>query len=175
MSAAAPLTPAKPAAQQDTPPTIKLLVGGEFIESQSEEWRDIMNPATQEVLVRVPFATAGEVDAAIRSIHATFTTWKNTPVSARMRIMPRFQTLIRERSSRIVRTLMAEQGKTLPDAEGGIFCGLEVVEHTCSVGSLQQDEFLESTAGMVDTYTLCQPIDVCAGIMPSSFPAIIPL
>ena len=115
MSAVASLASAKPAAQQDTPPTVKLLIGGEFVESQSKEWRDIVNPATQEVLARVPFATAGEVDAAIRSAHAAFATWKNTPVGARMRIMLKFQALIREHSPRIARTLTAEQGKTLPD------------------------------------------------------------
>ncbi|MCL6455395.1 MAG: aldehyde dehydrogenase family protein, partial [Ralstonia pickettii] len=161
MSAVASLASAKPAAQQDTPPTVKLLIGGEFVESQSKEWRDIVNPATQEVLARVPFATAGEVDAAIRSAHAAFATWKNTPVGARMRIMLKFQALIREHSPRIARTLTAEQGKTLPDAEGDIFRGLEVVEHACSVGSLQQGEFLENVAGAVDTYTLRQPIGVC--------------
>ena len=69
----------------------------------------------------------------------------------------------------------AEQGKTLPDAEGDIFRGLEVVEHACSIGSLQQGEFLENVAGAVDTYTLRQPIGVCAGITPFNFPAMIPL
>ena len=71
-----------------------------------------------------------------------------------MRIMLKFQALIREHSPRIARTLTAEQGKTLPDAEGDIFRGLEVVEHACSVGSLQQGEFLENVAGAVDTCTL---------------------
>jgi malonate-semialdehyde dehydrogenase (acetylating)/methylmalonate-semialdehyde dehydrogenase len=175
MSAVASLASAKPAAQQDTPPTVKLLIGGEFVESKSKEWRDIVNPATQEVLARVPFATADEVDAAIRSAHAAFATWKHTPVGARKRIMLKFQALIREHMPRIARTLTAEQGKTLPDAEGDIFRGLEVVEHACSVGSLQQGEFLENVAGAVDTYTLRQPIGVCAGITPFNFPAMIPL
>lgn len=175
MSAVASLASAKPAARQDTPPTVKLLIGGEFVESKSKEWRDIVNPATQEVLARVPFATADEVDAAIRSAHAAFATWKHTPVGARMRIMLKFQALIREHMPRIARTLTAEQGKTLPDAEGDIFRGLEVVEHACSVGSLQQGEFLENVAGAVDTYTLRQPIGVCAGITPFNFPAMIPL
>jgi malonate-semialdehyde dehydrogenase (acetylating)/methylmalonate-semialdehyde dehydrogenase len=175
MSAVASLASAKPAAQQDIPPTVKLLIGGEFVESKSKEWRDIVNPATQEVLARVPFATTDEVDAAIRSAHAAFATWKHTPVGARMRIMLKFQALIREHMPRIARTLTAEQGKTLPDAEGDIFRGLEVVEHACSVGSLQQGEFLENVAGAVDTYTLRQPIGVCAGITPFNFPAMIPL
>ena len=155
--------------------TAKLLINGEFVESKTTEWRDIVNPATQEVLARVPFATAEEVDEAIRSAHAAFKTWKNTPIGARMRIMLKFQALIREHSPRIAKTLSAEQGKTIPDAEGDIFRGLEVVEHACSIGTLQQGEFAENVAGGVDTYTLRQPIGVCAGITPFNFPAMIPL
>ncbi len=155
--------------------TVKLLINGEFVESAATEWRDIVNPATQDVLARVPFATKQEVDAAIRAAHAAFATWKNTPIGARMRIMLKYQALIREHMPRIARTLTAEQGKTLPDAEGDIFRGLEVVEHACSIGTLQQGEFAENVAGSVDTYTLRQPIGVCVGITPFNFPAMIPL
>jgi malonate-semialdehyde dehydrogenase (acetylating)/methylmalonate-semialdehyde dehydrogenase len=156
-------------------PTVKLLIDGQFVESASTEWRDIVNPATQEVLARVPFATAAEIDAAIRGAHAAFATWKNTPIGTRMRIMLKYQALIREHMARIAKTLTAEQGKTLPDAEGDIFRGLEVVEHACSIGTLQQGEFAVNVAGGVDTYTLRQPIGVCAGITPFNFPAMIPL
>jgi malonate-semialdehyde dehydrogenase (acetylating)/methylmalonate-semialdehyde dehydrogenase len=82
---------------------------------------------------------------------------------------------VRQNMNRIAQTLTAEQGKTLPDAEGDIFRGLEVVEHACSIGTLQQGEFSENVAGGVDTYTLRQPIGVCAGITPFNFPAMIPL
>ena len=135
----------------------------------------MINPATQEVLATVPFATADEIDRAIRSAHVAFEKWKRTSVGVRMRIMLRYQALVREHLPRIAKTLSAEQGKTLADAEGDIFRGLEVVEHACSVGSLTQGEFLENVAGGVDTYTLRQPIGVCAGITPFNFPAMIPL
>ncbi|MCL9653080.1 CoA-acylating methylmalonate-semialdehyde dehydrogenase [Pseudomonas protegens] len=154
---------------------VKLLIDGEWVQSQSQEWHDIVNPATQEVLAKVPFATAAEVDAAIAAAQRAFQTWKLTPIGARMRIMLKLQALIREHSKRIAAVLSAEQGKTLADAEGDIFRGLEVVEHACSIGTLQMGEFAESVAGGVDTYTLRQPIGVCAGITPFNFPAMIPL
>ncbi|MCO7611410.1 CoA-acylating methylmalonate-semialdehyde dehydrogenase [Pseudomonas chlororaphis] len=154
---------------------VKLLIDGEWVQSQSQEWHDIVNPATQEVLAKVPFATAAEVDAAIAAAQRAFQTWKLTPIGARMRIMLKLQALIREHSKRIAAVLSAEQGKTLADAEGDIFRGLEVVEHACSIGTLQMGEFAENVAGGVDTYTLRQPIGVCAGITPFNFPAMIPL
>jgi malonate-semialdehyde dehydrogenase (acetylating)/methylmalonate-semialdehyde dehydrogenase len=165
----------KPATLANHVPTVKMLLDGKFIDSRSSEWQDVVNPATQEVLAQVPFATEAELDAAVASAKQAYKTWKNTPLAARARIMLKLQALVREHMSRIAQTLSAEQGKTLADAEGDVFRGLEVVEHACSIGSLQLGEFAENVAGGVDTYTLRQPIGVCAGITPFNFPAMIPL
>jgi malonate-semialdehyde dehydrogenase (acetylating) / methylmalonate-semialdehyde dehydrogenase len=165
----------KPAALANPVPTVKMLLDGKFIESRSSEWHEVVNPATQEVLAQVPFATDEELNAAVASAKNAFKTWKNTPLAARARIMLKLQALVREHMSRIAQTLSAEQGKTLADAEGDVFRGLEVVEHACSIGTLQLGEFAENVAGGVDTYTLRQPIGVCAGITPFNFPAMIPL
>jgi len=156
-------------------PSVKMLLSGKFVESQTTEWHDVVNPATQEVIAQVPFATDAEINAAVASAKEAYKTWKNTPLAARARIMLKLQALVRENMPRIAKTLSAEQGKTLADAEGDIFRGLEVVEHACSIGSLQLGEFAENVAGGVDTYTIRQPIGVCAGITPFNFPAMIPL
>ena len=165
----------KPAVIADTAPTVKMLLDGKFIESHTSEWHDVVNPATQEVLAQVPYATDEEINAAVASAKAAYKTWKNTPLAARARIMLKLQALVREHMSSIAKTLSAEQGKTLADAEGDVFRGLEVVEHACSIGSLQMGEFAENVAGGVDTYTIRQSIGVCAGITPFNFPAMIPL
>lgn len=156
-------------------PTVKLLINGEFVESQTTEWRDVVNPATQEVLARVPFATVDEMNAAVASAKAAFKTWRKTPIGARARIFLKYQQLIRENMKELAAILTAEQGKTLPDAEGDVFRGLEVVEHAANIGSLQLGELANNVAGGVDTYTLNQPLGVCAGITPFNFPAMIPL
>jgi malonate-semialdehyde dehydrogenase (acetylating) / methylmalonate-semialdehyde dehydrogenase len=165
----------KPAPLANRIPTVKMLLDGKFVESRAGEWHDVVNPATQEVLAHVPFSTDEEINAAVASAKQAYQTWKNTPLAARARIMLKLQALVRDHMSRIAETLSAEQGKTLADAEGDVFRGLEVVEHACSIGSLQLGEFAENVAGGVDTYTLRQPIGVCAGITPFNFPAMIPL
>lgn len=156
-------------------PTVKLLINGEFVESKATQWRDVVNPATQAVLARVPFATAEELDAAVASARDAFKTWRKTPIGVRARIFLKYQQLIRENMQELAAILTAEQGKTLPDAEGDIFRGLEVVEHAANIGSLQMGELAANVAGGVDTYTLLQPLGVCAGITPFNFPAMIPL
>lgn len=156
-------------------PTVKLFLDGKPVESTTSEWREVINPATQEVLARVPFATPEEVDRAVASAKAAFKTWKKTPIGARARIFLKYQQLIRENMKELAAILTAEQGKTLPDAEGDVFRGLEVVEHAAGIGNLQLGELANNVAGGVDTFTILQPIGVCAGITPFNFPAMIPL
>lgn len=155
--------------------TAKLLINGEFVESKTSHWQDIINPASQEVLGQVPFSTPEEVNAAIAAAQNALASWRQTPIQARMRIMLKLQDLIRSNLKSIAQVLTAEQGKTLADAEGDIQRGLEVVEHACSIGTLQMGEYVEGVARGVDTYTLQQPLGVCAGITPFNFPAMIPL
>lgn len=156
-------------------PTVKLLIGGKFVESKTTQWRDVVNPATQEVLARVPFATPEEINAAVASGKEAFKTWKKTPIGTRARIFLKLQQLIRENMGELAALLTAEQGKTLPDAEGDVFRGLEVVEHAAGIGNLQLGELANNVANGVDTYTVMQPLGVCAGITPFNFPAMIPL
>src|ERR1700723_190394 len=144
------MTP-KPALQGRAVDTVKLLIDGTFVESKTTEWHDVINPATQEVLAQVPFATDGEIDAAVAAAKEAFKTWRNTPLAARARIMLKLQALVRENMNRIAQTLSAEQGKTIADAEGDVFRGLEVVEHACSIGTLQLGEFPENEAGGGET------------------------
>ncbi|MFM7294053.1 MAG: aldehyde dehydrogenase family protein, partial [Burkholderiales bacterium] len=150
--------------QPNAIPTVKLLINGVWRDSNSSDWRDIVNPATQEVLARVPMCAGREVDEAIASAAEAFKTWKNTPIGQRARIMLKLQELIRRDMKKLAACLTAEQGKTLPDAEGDVFRGLEVVEHAASIGTLSLGEMAENVASGVDTYFIRQPIGVCVGI-----------
>jgi malonate-semialdehyde dehydrogenase (acetylating) / methylmalonate-semialdehyde dehydrogenase len=120
-------------------------------------------------------ATPQEVDAAVAAAQRAFVRWRKTPIGARARIFLKYQQLIREHMSELAAILTAEQGKTLADAEGDVFRGLEVVEQAAAIGNLQLGDFANNVAGGVDTYTLLQPLGVCAGITPFNFPAMIPL
>jgi malonate-semialdehyde dehydrogenase (acetylating)/methylmalonate-semialdehyde dehydrogenase len=87
-----------------TVPTVKLLIGGEFLESRTTQWRDVVNPATQEVLARVPFATHDELNAAVAAAKAAFKTWRLTPIGTRARIFLKLQQLIRENMADLAAT-----------------------------------------------------------------------
>ncbi|MED6276622.1 Methylmalonate-semialdehyde dehydrogenase [acylating] mitochondrial [Characodon lateralis] len=156
-------------------PTTKLFIDGKFVESSSSEWLDIHNPATNEVVGRVPKATQEEMLAAVDSCSRAFRSWSETSILSRQQIFLRYQQLIKDNIKELAKIITSEQGKTLADAEGDVFRGLQVVEHTCSITSLMLGETLPSITKDMDTYTYRLPLGVCAGIAPFNFPAMIPL
>jgi hypothetical protein len=107
-------------------PKVKLFVGGEAIESQATECVDVVNPATQEVLCRVPLTTSEEFEATVKTAKEAYATWRNTPVTTRQRIMLKLQELIRRDMEKLALSVTLEQGKTIGDARGDVFRGLEV-------------------------------------------------
>ena len=157
-----------------TPTTIHHIIGGKPYPSKSTQWRDVTNPATQEVVARVPFATREEVDLAVANSLEAFQTWRETSLGTRMRIMLKLQHLVRENTAELAQLITREHGKTLPDAEGEVSRGLEVIEHACSITTLQLGEIAENAATGVDVYNLLQPIGVGAGITAFNFPVMLP-
>ncbi|QGD43422.1 CoA-acylating methylmalonate-semialdehyde dehydrogenase [Bordetella holmesii] len=150
------------------------MIGGKLVQSKSTQWRDVINPATQQVVAQVPFATREELDQAVANAKEAFQTWRNAGQGQRMRIMLKFQQLLRDNTSKLAEMITREHGKTLPDAEGEVGRGLEVVEHACSIASLQLGEYAENAASGIDVYTLIQPLGVCAGITAFNFPVMLP-
>lgn len=82
---------------------IPMYIDGQPVESQSQEWRDVVNPATQQVVARVPFCTPDEVERAIASAKTAFKEWRKVPLGKRMRIMLKLQALIREHTESLPR------------------------------------------------------------------------
>lgn len=155
-------------------PSVPLFLNGQRVQSVSTRWRDVINPATQEVLARVPLATRDEVDRAVANAQHMFKSWRNTSLAQRMRVMLRFQQLVREHLGPLADLITQEHGKTLPDAEGEIMRGLEVIEHACAITSLQLGELAENVAGGVDVFSVHQPLGVGAGITAFNFPVMLP-
>ncbi|WP_399425923.1 CoA-acylating methylmalonate-semialdehyde dehydrogenase [Vibrio campbellii] len=155
--------------------TVPLFIDGEFRESQATDWVEVTNPATNEVIARLPCATDEEMHAAIESAKATFTCWKDVAVSERARLMLRYQHLLKEHHDELATLLSHETGKIFADAKGDVWRGIEVVEQAANIASNMMGETVENVATEIDSYSLIQPLGVCCGITPFNFPAMIPL
>ncbi|MBL3558605.1 MULTISPECIES: CoA-acylating methylmalonate-semialdehyde dehydrogenase [Marinobacter] len=154
---------------------VPLYIAGEFVQSQTDQWIDVTDPATNEVIAKAPCTTDAEMRRAIENAGEVFKAWKETPVSERARVMMRYQALLKEHHDEIAEILSSETGKTFEDAKGDVWRGIEVVEHAANIPSLMMGETVENVAREIDTYSYTQPLGVCAGITPFNFPAMIPL
>lgn len=156
-------------------PPVKLLINGDFVDSNTSKWIDVVCPATQNVLSKLPLTTPSEFEAAVAAARSAFPAWRDTPVPTRARVMLKLQQLIRENWDDLARMVTQEQGKTFQDARGDVFRGLEVVEAAAGIVPLLMGETVENVAAGIDCYSYRQPLGVCAGICPFNFPAMVPL
>jgi malonate-semialdehyde dehydrogenase (acetylating)/methylmalonate-semialdehyde dehydrogenase len=153
----------------------KNYIAGKWVESKGTQMLNVVCPETQNIIGKVPQATEAEFNEAVACSKDTFKTWKNVPISTRVRYMLKYQELLKQNSDDICKEINREHGKSLVDAAGDVFRGYECVEHACSFSSLIQGETIQSAGTGIDIYSFREPLGVCAGIAPYNFPAMIPL
>lgn len=154
---------------------VPLFIGGEFVDSATQDWIELNNPATQEVIAQVPVTTGEEMERAIASAKAAFRSWRDVPPPERARYLFGYQALLKEHQEEIAKVLAEETGKTFADAMGDVWRGIEVVEFACGIPSFMMGETVENVSRNIDTSSYVYPLGVCAGITPFNFPAMIPL
>ena len=165
---------APPSAAQEIP-TVSNFINGAAVPSSATKLIDVTNPATNEVILRVPESTPHEMSEAVGSAADAFKTWREVPIQARQRVMADFAVAIRQNTDALAESITLEQGKTLPDARGDVFRGQEVVEMASSLGHLLMGETQGNVSKGIDSYSYREPLGVTAGICPFNFPAMIPL
>lgn len=111
-------------------PTTKLFIDGQFVESKATEWVDLNDPATNELVTKVPVSTQDEMKDAVESSKKAYETWRQTSVLTRQQLMLKLQAVIRRDIKKIAANITKEQGKTLVDAEGDVIRGLRKSDYT---------------------------------------------
>ena len=158
------------------PPVTKLTnyINGQWTDSRSSEWRDVVNPATGEVLASVPMADAAEVATAVEAAAAAFPEWRRTPPEDRIQPLFRLKMLLEEHIDELGRLITIENGKTLSEAKGELRRAIENVEVACGIPMMMQGYNLEDVARGIDEIMIRQPLGVVAAITAFNFPAMIP-
>jgi malonate-semialdehyde dehydrogenase (acetylating)/methylmalonate-semialdehyde dehydrogenase len=156
-------------------PVLDLWIDGKRTPARSRRSGEVFDPATGEVTRRVAFAGADDVAAAVESARRAFPAWRDTPPLRRARILARFRELVDANRDALARLVSEEHGKTLADAAGSVQRGAEVVEFVSGIPHLLKGERAEDVGRGLDTYSVPQPLGVCAGITPFNFPAMVPL
>ena len=150
-------------------------IHGQVVRPDALRSAPVFNPALGRKIRDVVFATAADVDTAVRSAKSAQPAWARLPALQRARVMFRFKELLGPAVGMLARAISEEHGKTVVDAEGEVSRGLEVVEYACAAPQLLKGEFSESVGAGVDSYGVRQPLGVVAGITPFNFPAMVPM
>ena len=154
--------------------TVPAWIGGKPV-SSAQRFGDVFNPATGQITKRVAFADSKVIGSAVSAAAAAFPQWRDTPPVRRARILQEFLSLLKKHQKELAEIVTDEHGKVLADAMGSVQRGIEVVEFACGIPHLLKGEYSENVGTQVDTYTLRQPVGVCAGITPFNFPVMVPL
>ncbi|HSQ70261.1 MAG TPA: CoA-acylating methylmalonate-semialdehyde dehydrogenase [Steroidobacteraceae bacterium] len=158
-----------------SPVSLGHFIGGRAVAGASGRSGPVFNPATGTLRGDVAFASAEETRSAIAAAERALPGWASTPPLQRARVMFRFKALLEAHADELVRLITTEHGKVLSDARGELTRGIEVVEFACGIPQLLKGEFSESVGTGVDSWSLRQPVGVCAGITPFNFPAMVPM
>ncbi len=150
-------------------------IAGEWKRSESSDVVDVFNPATSEVIAKVPLANAQDVGATVAAAAAAFPAWRRTPPQERIQYLFRFKRLLEQHGDDIARLTTQENGKTFVEARAELQRGIENVEVACGIPTLMQGYNLEDVASGIDEIMIRQPLGVTAAITPFNFPSMIPL
>lgn len=154
---------------------LKNYVDGQWRLSGARTYFDVENPATGELLARVPDTPADEVAAACEAAARAFPAWRRTPVTERIQPLFTFKRLLEEHLGELARIITEECGKTLRESEGELRRGIENVEVACGMPMMMQGTNLEDIASGIDEHMIRQPVGVVTAITPFNFPGMIPL
>jgi malonate-semialdehyde dehydrogenase (acetylating) / methylmalonate-semialdehyde dehydrogenase len=149
-------------------------IGGEWQQSQATDWQDVINPATGEVLARVPLSDSAEVGQAIEAAAAAFPAWRRTPPEDRIQPLFKLKQLLEEHLEELARIITLENGKTFAESKAELRRAIENVEVACGIPMMMQGYNLEDVARGIDETMIRQPLGVVAIITPFNFPGMIP-
>ncbi|MDI1483978.1 CoA-acylating methylmalonate-semialdehyde dehydrogenase [Polyangium sp. y55x31] len=150
-------------------------INGAWVASAGTTLLDVKNPATGELLAKVPLSTSADVDAAVQAAKAAFPAWRAVPPVQRARYLFKLKGLFDQHREEIANICTSEHGKTFAESFNDFGRGIENVEHACGIPTLLMGQSLEDVASGIDTRVLRQPLGVFAAITPFNFPPMVPL
>ena len=154
---------------------ISHFIDGKIYTDSESRKGPIFNPAIGEQIAEVELASKSTVEIAIESSKKAFLKWSKTTPISRSRILAKYKDLLIQNMEDLAVMVSEQHGKTIPDAKGSVQRGIEVVEYATGITDSLKGDHSASVGTNVDSYSMRQPLGVCAGITPFNFPAMVPM
>ena len=154
---------------------IQHYINGKIYKGSSSRKGKVFNPATGAQESEVILGTKSDLDHAVENTKKAFEKWSQVTPLQRARIIFKYKELIEKNYDELTKLIVSEHGKVYEDAKGSLTRGLEIVEFACGIPQMLKGEFTENVGTNIDSWSLRQPLGVCAGITPFNFPAMVPM
>ncbi len=156
-------------------PTVRNYVGGRWVDSTATTFGEVHNPATDQLLARVPYGGAADVDRAVKAAQAAYPAWRATPPVNRVRPLFVLRNLFEKYFDDVSRIVTLEHGKTLDESRSSVRRAIDNVDLAIGIPTRMMGQSLEDIAAGIDCHTVRQPLGVFAAITPFNFPAMVPM
>ena len=154
---------------------IEHFIDGKIVSGSSDRKGKVFNPAIGKQESEVRLGTKQDLDLAVQKAKKAFEKWSNVTPIQRARIIFKYKEIIEKNSDLLAKMIVSEHGKVYEDAKGSLTRGLEVVEFACGIPQMLKGDFTENVGTNIDSWSVRQPLGVCAGITPFNFPAMVPM
>ena len=154
---------------------IQHYINGKIYKGSSSRKGKVFNPATGAQESEVMLGTKSDLDHAVENAKIAFEKWSQVTPLQRARIIFKYKELIEKNYDELTKLIVSEHGKVYEDAKGSLTRGLEIVEFACGIPQMLKGEFTENVGTNIDSWSMRQPLGVCAGITPFNFPAMVPM
>ena len=152
---------------------IKNLIDGEWLADDREETVPFYNPSNGKQIGEVPMSSPSTVEAAVKSSHSAFLTWRKTSVGKRVGYIFDLHTAMQENLEKLAESIAVDQAKHISEARGEVRRVIEIMQMACNAPSLLQGETLDQIADGINGRVTRQPLGVFGGIAPFNFPALV--
>ena len=149
---------------------LKMFINGEFEEHVNHEHLKVLNPATEDVIAKIPSGNFKDVDRAINAADAAQKSWEKLPAVERGEYLRKIAKKIREREPEITQTIVNEGGKTFELAKVEVLFTADYMDYMAEWARRYEGEIIQSDRKDEHILLFKRPYGVTTGILPWNFP-----
>jgi len=147
-----------------------MYIDGQFVAWQGDAWIDVINPATEEVISRIPDGSAEDARKAIDAAERAQEAWEALPAIQRAGWLRKIAAGIRERASEISALIVAEGGKIQQLAEVEVAFTADYLDYMAEWARRYEGEIIQSDRPGENILLFKRALGVTTGILPWNFP-----
>src|SRR6516162_65839 len=153
---------------------LALHIGGNWQSGDGRRGEDVVNPATEKPLARLPHASQSDLDAALAAAEKGFKVWRAISAYDRAKVLRKAASLVRERAEVIARIMTQEQGKVFGESRLEVLTTADIIEWFAEEGRRAYGRIIPGRVKNTRQIVVQEPVGVVAAFTPWNFPTLTP-